>query len=141
MDYKQKKIVTKLNKVEKVELSLISDLNNFSDQMASASKNLSKYTTEVANIRLEYIRFMGKANGLYKKYGDDVVSEVEKDLLKYSRTAEKVALQAKELGIDPQKIKGVKEFLNNYESLEESIDGLREYEQDLEQIIKSDVQL
>jgi hypothetical protein len=141
MDYKQKKIVTKLNKVEKVELSLISDLNNFSDQMASASKNLSKYTTEVANIRLEYIRFMGKANGLYKKYGDDVVSEVEKDLLKYSRTAEKVALQAKELGIDPQKIKGVKGFLNNYESLEDSIDGLREYEQDLEQIIKSDVQL
>ena len=60
MDYKQKKIVTKLNKVEKVELSLISDLNNFSDQMASANKNLSKYTTEVANIRLEYIRFMGK---------------------------------------------------------------------------------
>ena len=110
---------------QKVELSLIDDVQKYTDIMSNEKKNLSKYATDVANIRLEYIRFMAKANDLYKKYGDDIVSEIESDLRKYLSTAEKLAAQAKEIGIDPQKIAPFKKFIQNYDDMEDSIDGLR----------------
>tara|TARA_R100000231_G_scaffold126654_1_gene97238 strand:+ start:295 stop:753 length:459 start_codon:yes stop_codon:yes gene_type:complete len=126
---------------QKVELSLIDDVQKYTDIMSNEKKNLSKYATDVANIRLEYIRFMAKANDLYKKYGDDIVSEIESDLRKYLSTAEKLAAQAKEIGIDPQKIAPFKKFIQNYDDMEDSIDGLREHEEDLEKIIKSNANI
>jgi len=126
---------------QKVELSLIDDVEKYTDIMSNEKKNLSKYATDVANIRLEYKRFMAKANDLYKKYGDDIVSEIESDLRKYLSTAEKLAAQAKEIGVDPQKIAPFKKFIQNYDDMEDSIDGLREYEEDLEKIIKSNANI
>jgi len=100
MNYKQKKIVTKLNKVEKVELSLGREL----DKLISEGKELAKKRRKLADDSrsdASKIKNLVKSfNNNYYNSGKDIEQRGNELLNNIGIRLEKFMRQADELGFD-----------------------------------------
>jgi len=104
---------------EKVELSLIDDVQRISDTTVQLD---SRFQKVYADFYKQWQKTVTLGKDLEDAYIEmteylDFYNEVEGDV---TRIAEKVGQQARELGIDPMSIKGVKEMIKAYENMEDN---------------------
>ena len=109
---------TELSEV-KVELSLIDDVQRISDTTVQLD---SRFQKVYADFYKQWQKTVTLGKDLEDAYNEmteylDFYNEVEGDV---TRIAEKVGQQARELGIDPMSIKGVKEMIKAYENMEDN---------------------
>ena len=109
---------TELSEV-KVELSLIDDVQRISDTTVQLD---SRFQKVYADFYKQWQKTVTLGKDLEDAYIEmteylDFYNEVEGDV---TRIAEKVGQQARELGIDPMSIKGVKEMIKAYENMEDN---------------------
>jgi len=110
MDYKQKKIVTKLNKVEKVEFArkaptVVRDLEKLDEKLRKSEAKIDSV-------------FMS-----YKKAQQDFISiikDVETDRKRLEDDIREISQAAMDLGVDFNNVKGLKEA----QDLSRKLDGL-----------------
>lgn len=104
---------------EKVELSLIDDVQRISDTTVQLD---SRFQKVYADFYKQWQKTVTLGKDLEDAYNEmteylDFYNEVEGDV---TRISEKVGQQARELGIDPMSIKGIKEMLKAYENMEDN---------------------
>ena len=127
---------TELSKEVKVELSLIDDVQRISDTTVQLDSRFQK-------VYVDFYKQWQKAVTLGKDLEDayiemteylDFYNEVEGDV---TRIAEKVGQQARELGIDPMSIKGIKEMLKAYENMEDTANQAKQRLGDVKSVINA----
>ena len=127
---------TELSEEVKVELSLIDDVQRISDTTVQLDSRFQK-------VYVDFYKQWQKAVTLGKDLEDayiemteylDFYNEVEGDV---TRIAEKVGQQARELGIDPMSIKGIKEMLKAYENMEDTANQAKQRLGDVKSVINA----
>lgn len=110
---------TELSEEVKVELSLIDDVQRISDTTVQLDNRFQKVYGEFYKQWQKTVTLGRELEDAYIEMNEylEFYDEVERDV---TRIAEKVGQQARELGIDPMDIKGVKEMLKAYENMEDN---------------------
>jgi len=134
-------IYTKLfteDKVElqshKIELGLIDDLNKLLSRMKAIDSALAKSTQKAVNALSSFAKVKGDLKDSYQTAQLD--REDAKDDIKLAVSIiEKISKQAKDLGINPNEIKGTKEVVSFTANIEDTIAILQRNESDINKIL------
>lgn len=120
MDYKQKKIVTKLNKVEKVELSRY-DFKGFKKE----------YDNSFTSYRSEKRNGLNKAKSAADTHSKDIRVILDKS----ERLIDEFGSKADELGVDYRNTKQFQEFLQLKKILLSATSNIKEVQKDISKIM------
>ena len=126
---------TELSAEEKVELSLIDDVQRISDTTVQLDNRFANVYSEFYKQWQKTITLGRDLEESYREMNEylEFYDEVERDV---TRISEKVGQQARELGIDPMSIKGIKEMLKAYENMEDNAIQAKQRLGDVERVIK-----
>tara|TARA_R110002020_G_scaffold23381_1_gene77818 strand:+ start:225 stop:659 length:435 start_codon:yes stop_codon:yes gene_type:complete len=106
-------ILDKHKGVQKVELGLVDDLEKSIDKINKDNSNLKKHIQNIQKAEQKFETTYQKARDLTENVYDNALKDYDNSRLVIS-TAEKyvkeIMVSAKELGINPQDIKAIKEF-------------------------------
>lgn len=110
---------TELSEEVKVELSLIDEVQRISDTTVQLDNRFSNVYSEFYKQWQKTIALGRDLEESYREMNEylEFYDEVERDV---TRISEKVGQQARELGIDPMSIKGIKEMVKAYENMEDN---------------------
>ena len=132
-----KKLFTE-DKVElashKIELGLIDDLNKLLIRMKAVDGALAKSTQKSINALSSFSKVQGDLKGSYQTAQldkDDAKGEIKIAV----SIIEKISKQAKDLGINPNEIKGTKEVVSFTANIEDTIAILQRNESDINKIL------
>jgi len=119
----------------KIELSLIDDVQRISDTTVQLDNRFANVYSEFYKQWQKTITLGRDLEESYREMNEylEFYDEVERDV---TRISEKVGQQARELGIDPMSIKGIKEMLKAYENMEDNAIQAKQRLGDVERVIK-----
>jgi methyl-accepting chemotaxis protein len=126
---------TELSEEVKVELSLIDDVQRISDTTVQLDNRFANVYSEFYKQWQKTVTLGRDLEESYREMNEyiEFYDEVERDV---TRISEKVGQQARELGIDPMSIKGIKEMLKAYENMEDNANQAKQRLGDVERVIK-----
>jgi len=126
---------TELSEEVKVELSLIDDVQRISDTTVQLDNRFANVYSEFYKQWQKTVTLGRDLEESYREMNEylEFYDEVERDV---TRISEKVGQQARELGIDPMSIKGIKEMLKAYENMEDNANQAKQRLNDVERVIK-----
>ena len=126
---------TELSEEVKIELSLIDDVQRISDTTVQLDNRFANVYSEFYKQWQKTITLGRDLEESYREMNEylEFYDEVERDV---TRISEKVGQQARELGIDPMSIKGIKEMLKAYENMEDNAIQAKQRLGDVERVIK-----
>ena len=126
---------TELSEEVKVDLSLIDDVQRISDTTVQLDNRFANVYSEFYKQWQKTVTLGRDLEESYREMNDylEFYDEVERDV---TRISEKVGQQARELGIDPMSIKGIKEMLKAYENMEDNAIQAKQRLGDVERVIK-----
>jgi len=126
---------TELSEEVKVDLSLIDDVQRISDTTVQLDNRFANVYSEFYKQWQKTVTLGRDLEESYIEMNDylEFYNEVERDV---TRISEKVGQQARELGIDPMSIKGIKEMLKAYENMEDNAIQAKQRLGDVERVIK-----
>ncbi len=126
---------TELSEEVKLELSLIDDVQRISDTTVQLDNRFANVYSEFYKQWQKTVTLGRDLEESYREMNEylEFYDEVERDV---TRISEKVGQQARELGIDPMSIKGIKEMLKAYENMEDNANQAKQRLNDVERVIK-----
>jgi hypothetical protein len=124
---------TELAKHE-VELGLVDDLAKLLARMKAVDSALMKSTQKAINSLSAFAKLQGDLKDSYANASLDS-DDADKDIKEAIILIDKVAKQAKDLGLNPNDVKGTKDIVKITENLEDTINTLNKNEADIKKIL------
>ena len=124
---------TELAKHE-VELSLVDDLAKLLGRMKAIDSALMKSTQKALNSLTAFSKLQGDLQDAYANASLDS-DDADKDIKEAIILIDKVAKQAKDLGLNPNDVKGTQDIVKITENLEDTINTLNKNESDIKKIL------
>jgi len=136
-----KTVFTKLfseDKVElgkhEVELGLVEDLAKLVTRMKAIDAALSKSTQKSVNALGEFAKVQGQLNDGYAQATMDA-EDAQEDIKLAVALIDKISKQAKDLGLNPNDVKGTQDVVKITANLEDTIAILKRNESDIKKIL------
>ena len=124
---------TELAKHE-VELGLVDDLAKLLVRMKAVDSALMKSTQKAINSLSAFAKLQGDLKDSYANASLDS-DDADKDIKEAIILIDKVAKQAKDLGLNPNDVKGTQDIVKITENLEDTINTLNKNEADIKKIL------
>jgi Fic family protein len=124
---------TELAKHE-VELGLVDDLAKLLGRMKAIDSALMKSTQKALNSLTAFSKLQGDLQDAYANASLDS-DDADKDIKEAIILIDKVAKQAKDLGLNPNDVKGTQDIVKITENLEDTINTLNKNESDIKKIL------
>ena len=124
---------TELAKHE-VELGLVDDLAKLLGRMKAIDSALMKSTQKAINSLTAFSKLQGDLQDAYANASLDS-DDANKDIKEAIILIDKVAKQAKDLGLNPNDVKGTQDIVKITENLEDTINTLNKNESDIKKIL------
>lgn len=124
---------TELGKHE-VNLALVEDLAKLLTRMKAIDSALAKSTQKSLNSLGGFAKVQADLADAYSTAELDV-EDAQKDIKEAVVLIDKVAKQAKELGLNPYDVKGASEIVKITENIEDTINTLKKNESDIVKIL------
>lgn len=118
----------------KVELGLVEDLAKLLTRMKAIDGALMKSTQKAVNALGDFVKVKNQLNDGYVQATMDA-EDAQEDIKLAVSLIEKIAKQAKELGLNPNDVKGTQEVVKITANLEDTIAILERNESDIKKII------
>jgi hypothetical protein len=118
----------------KVELGLVEDLAKLLTRMKAIDGALMKSTQKAVNALGDFVKVKNQLNDGYVQATMDA-EDAQEDIKLAVALIEKIAKQAKELGLNPNDVKGTQEVVKITANLEDTIAILERNESDIKKII------
>lgn len=119
---------------QKIELGLIDDLTKLVTRMKAIDGALMKSTQKAINSLSMFAKLQGDLGDAYSNASLDS-DDAKQDMKEAITLIEKVSKQAKELGFNPNDVKGTKDIVKITENLEDTINTLEKNESDIKKIL------
>lgn len=136
-----KTVFTKLfseDKIElgkhEVELGLVEDLAKLVTRMKAIDAALSKSTQKSVNALGEFAKVQGQLNDGYAQATMDA-EDAQEDIKLAVALIDKISKQAKDLGLNPNDVKGTQDVVKITANLEDTIAILKRNESDIKKIL------
>lgn len=117
-----------------VELGLVEDLAKLLTRMKAIDGALMKSTQKAVNALGDFIKVKNQLNDGYVQATMDA-EDAQEDIKLAVSLIEKIAKQAKELGLNPNDVKGTQEVVKITANLEDTIAILERNESDIKKIL------
>jgi hypothetical protein len=117
-----------------VELALVDDVSKLLTRMKAIDAALMKSTQKAVNSLSAFAKVQGDLKDAYATASldsDDAQNDIKEAVLLIDR----VAKQAKELGLNPNDVKGTQDIVKITENLEDTINTLNKNEADIKSIL------
>ena len=124
---------TELAKHE-VELGVVDDLAKLLGRMKAIDSALMKSTQKALNSLTAFSKLQGDLQDAYANASLDS-DDADKDIKEAIILIDKVAKQAKDLGLNPNDVKGTQDIVKITENLEDTINTLNKNESDIKKIL------
>ena len=122
-----------LSKVE-VELSIVDDISKILKRLQSVNSALSKSAQSSLNLLSDFASVQGKLQTASNKAEDDI-TDARQDFKEATSIIDKASKMAKELGLNPQDIKGATEVVKYVEHMEGTISVYEKNKSDITKIL------
>jgi predicted transcriptional regulator len=122
-----------LTKVE-VELSIVDDISKILKRLQSVNSALSKSAQSSVNLLGDFASVQGKLQTASNKAEDDM-TDARQDFKEATSIIDKASKMAKELGLNPQDIKGTTEVVKLVENIEDTISVYERNKSDITKIL------
>ena len=117
-----------------VELGLVEDLAKLLTRMKAIDGALMKSTQKAVNALGDFIKVKNQLNDGYVQASMDA-EDAQEDIKLAVSLIEKIAKQAKDLGLNPNDVKGTQEVVKITANLEDTIAILERNESDIKKIL------
>ena len=119
---------------ERVELGLVEDLAKLLTRMRAIDGALMKSTQKAVNALGDFIKVKNKLKDGYVQASMDA-EDAQEDIKLAVSLIEKIAKQAKDLGLNPNDVKGTQDVVKITANLEDTIAILERNESDIKKIL------
>jgi hypothetical protein len=136
MDSVEKRIQAYLSKIpkQKVELGAVEDFKKAAGFVKQSRNTYNKVVQEFVNLLNQFIPYQAKLKDAYFR-AKDFADDVEEDIQRLQKAADKIAAAAKDLGIQPKEIVDTS-IVNDVADVEDTINIARQRFDDAKAIIK-----
>jgi hypothetical protein len=118
----------------KIDLGLVEDLAKLLNRMKAIDAALMKSTQKSVNSLSAFAKVQGDLKDAYATASLDA-DDAQNDIKEAVALIDKVAKQAKDLGLNPNDVKGTQEIVKITANLEDTINTLKKNESDIKQIL------
>lgn len=118
----------------RVELGLVEDLAKLVTRMKAIDGALSKSTQKSVNALGEFAKVQGQLNDGYAQATMDA-EDAQEDIKLAVALIDKISKQAKDLGLNPNDVKGTQDVVKITANLEDTIAILKRNESDIKKIL------
>ena len=119
---------------QKIELGLIEDLTKLVTRMKAIDGALAKSTQKAINSLYSFAKLQGDLGDAFSNASLDS-DDAKQDIKEAVTLIEKVSKQAKELGFNPNDVKGTQEIVKMTANLEDTINILEKNKSDIKKIL------